>query len=242
MYLPTFDRPTLVTITAPTCSGKNYLRDRLEKQFGFSRIISTTTRAKRANEVEGSDYYFIDTETSIDFETDGAFAELVELRGVRYGVTHAEMNKKMTASETPVVILEPAGLAMYKKLCTKHGWDIFSIYVHISEELALERLVERTTVDLIHRIDTFVGSINQNYAQISRASISKLVSTHTDRVLMITGEERRWSNSNLWDAVVPGDDVDKALELIRVGIKHRNSRRAMPTPMTYTPSGYIDYI
>jgi guanylate kinase len=216
-----FDRPTLVTITAPTCSGKNYLMEALEAQLGFTRIVSTTTRAKRTGEVEGKDYYFIDTPRSIELETHWMFAELIEFRGVRYGVTHVEMDSKMNGSAPPMVILEPQGLAAYKKICAANNWDVYSVYVSTVESERVRRLNERTTAD----IRATMGS---------ETAIKKVVQTHTDRLLSITGEERQWSNTTFWDAIVPGDDLNKALEYIRHGVKNRNQQRATPVPYVHT--------
>ena len=53
-----FNKPTLITLTAPTASGKSYLLERLTR-MGLPRVVGTTTRAPRQGEVEGVDYYFI---------------------------------------------------------------------------------------------------------------------------------------------------------------------------------------
>ena len=58
-----FNHPTLITLTAPTCSGKSYLLDALTKDW-CSRIVSTTTRPPRPGECEGIDYHFISEEES----------------------------------------------------------------------------------------------------------------------------------------------------------------------------------
>jgi guanylate kinase len=211
-----FDRPTLLTITAPTCSGKNFLMEALESELGFTRIVSTTTRPMRAGEVDGKDYHFITERESFALEAANAFAELIEFRGVRYGVTHGEMNRKMGNSAPPMVILEPQGLAAYKKICTANDWDVYSVYVSTVESERVRRLNERTTVD----IRSTMGS---------EPAIKKVVQTHTDRLLSITGEERQWSNTTFWDAVIPGDDIKKALEYVQHGVAYRNQRVATPT-------------
>ena len=54
-----FDRPTLITLTAPTCSGKSYLVDILHREHGLQKILSTTTRDPRQGEIQGIDYDFI---------------------------------------------------------------------------------------------------------------------------------------------------------------------------------------
>ena len=216
-----FDKPTLITITAPTCSGKNFLRDTLEHRLGFNRIVSTTTRTMRSGELEGLDYYFIDQEKSLRMERLGVFAELVEFRGARYGVSKFEMGRKMDNSQgssSPTVILEPKGLELYRAICVHHGWDIFTIYVHTVESLRLERLLRRTIDDYT----SMDGSLAPKEAK------EQIIKTHIDRTISITGDERAWSNSCIWNAIVPGDNIEKAIKMIELGIANRNHRNKEP--------------
>lgn len=209
----TFDRPTLVTITAPTCSGKNFLRDMMELHFEWDRLVSTTTRAPRAGEVEGSDYYFISREQSLAMEARGEFEELIEFRGTRYGVTKDEMRRKMNSKVPATVILEPQGLEVYRKLCIEQEWDMFSIFIYATEKLRIERLMQRTVKDIENGI-----------------APDAAVKSHTDRVLSIVGDERSWSQIRFWDALVPGDDVEKALDMIARGVTWKNRKNETPKP------------
>lgn len=233
-----FDRPTLVTITAPTASGKNYLRDLIEKNLGWTRIVSTTTRAMRVGEVHGEDYYFISKDESEHLEASDAFAELITFRGTRYGVTRVEMNGKMNQDAPPMVILEPQGLAIYKQMCMKEGWDVFSIYIYAPEALRLERLIDRTSAD-IHSVSTQLAQMVLDQNQITpptekmtfslpTAQFEAIVKVHTDRVLSLTNGERTWSNQSGWDAIVPGDDAAKAIEMIQQGVRCKNRKNQTP--------------
>lgn len=216
-----FDRPTLVTITAPTCSGKNYLRDGIEREYGWKRIVSTTTRAARFGEVQGLDYDFISEEKSRELEQAEAFAELITFRGIRYGVTKREMDRKMDSELPPMVILEPQGLAVYSELCAQNGWDMFKIYISVVEGTRIERLIKRTVEDVRLTLS-------------SPAITEKVIRTHTDRLLSITGDERRWSNVTTWDAILPGDNLEKALAGLKQAVEWRNRRVAHPKTYTHT--------
>ena len=205
-----FNKPTLITITAPTCSGKNFLMEALQTELNFNRIVSTTTREKRDGEIEGVDYYFISELESVLKERDAQFAELVTFRGTRYGVTHTEMNGKMSGPNPPMVILEPNGVEIYEKMCIANGWDIFKIYIHTVESVRLERLLNRTIKDFMAAATVDAGN--------------KVLKTHIDRTLSIVGDERRWSQSNSWNAIIPGDNIKVALAIVEYGIAWRNKR------------------
>lgn len=232
-----FIRPTLITITAPTCSGKTYLLDLMTKQNQYSkkqfeplvaRVVSTTTRAARYGEVEGVDYNFLTMEESLQMEADGKFAELVNFRGTRYGVTHEEMTAKIAGDLAPVVILEPTGIEIYEKYCRKHNWDIFKIYVSVLEGKRIQRLNDRTAIDVrnaitnVCRSDTSMSDLIVNINAFEAAE--KLINVHTDRLLSITGNERRWQSTNSWDAIIPGDNAAQAIKDIALAIKWRNRR------------------
>lgn len=205
-----FDKPTLITITAPTCSGKSYLLKALVNR-GHGRIVSTTTRTPRKYEEQGIDYDFITMERSLGIERLGEFAELIEFRGTRYGVTKSEMTEKMASDFSPVIILEPTGLAIYEQYCKAHNWDIFKVYVHTPEEERITRLNKRTYDELW-------------LAQ--SAKVKEIIDTHTNRLLSMVGDERRWLRLSTWDAIVSGENVEQAIESIEQGIKWRNYRNS----------------
>ena len=223
-----FTTPTLITITAPTCSGKSVLLEYLAKQ-GFTRIVGTTTRPPRRGEIEGIHYNFLTPEISEEMEIAGEFAELVTFRGVRYGVTHAEMAKKMTGDSPPIVILEPSGIELYRTYCQQHNWGIFKVYVNTKEATRIERLNSRTAADIqAAAIEVSADGALEGLEGLTHIlaleRFEKLLRTHTDRVLSITTEERAWSNTYLWDAIVTGENCKKAFEDLLHGITWRNSR------------------
>lgn len=221
--MPLFNRPTLVTITAPTCSGKSFLLDKLTKESdSFTKIISTTTRAPRAGEVPGKDYHFISRYESNLMEEHGEFAELIEFRGNRYGVTKKEMDVKMTSGKTPIIILEPNGLDIYEQLCRTNGWDIFTVFISTLEQTRLDRLNSRTEANVRRSVMRFEET--STWLDRSYTEIQNVIEEHTSRVLSITGEERQWHGLRTWDVTVSGDDANKAIDDIHRGIDWFNKK------------------
>ncbi len=208
-----FNHPTLITLTAPSCAGKSFLLEELVTA-GCNRIVSTTDRMPRKGEIEGTHYFFIDTPLSMSMEEIGQFAELVTYNGVRYGVTHQEMETKMADGRPPIVILEPQGVEIYRKYCGSKGWSLFSVYVETQESIRLERLVRRTSLDI-------AGSSG------GYDDIHKIVAANNKRLKAILEQERSWGSTNRWDAIVDGTNIEKAMASIEQGIKYRNSRPEM---------------
>lgn len=214
-----FTRPTLVTLTAPTCGGKNYLLEALIEKYGFNRIVSTTDRAPRAGEIHGLHYDFISTAASMDTEAAGDFAELVTYNGVRYGVTNQEMAAKMSSDRPPIVILEPSGLNMYRKYCATAGWGLFSIFISTPEPVRIARLASRTAADVLSVIASAPAHTG------AHAAVEKVLRQNNARLAAIVDLERAWSQTNSWDAVVDGEDLQKALHCVELGIHNFNSLR-----------------
>lgn len=237
-----FDTPTLITLTAPTCSGKSFLLNELSKRGLAGRIVSTTTRPQRKGELSGVDYHFISQDQSENMERHDEFFEMIEFNGTRYGVTHDEMNKKMASSLPPIVVLEPQGLAIYRRECQAQGWNTFQIYVNVTESVRVQRLVDRTLRDVWSEVEASWGGTPSHFAKYGNAfsdvaketlksRMPNIINTHTSRLQSIVGDERRWSNMFSWDAIVPGDDVEKAIWMIEQGVKWRNHRNAEPQPI-----------
>jgi Guanylate kinase len=54
--------PRILVISSPSGGGKTTVAQIL-KNFGFSHIITATTRERRQYERDGIDYHFVDVET-----------------------------------------------------------------------------------------------------------------------------------------------------------------------------------
>ncbi len=220
-----FTTPTLITITAPTCAGKSFLMEELERKVGLTRLVSTTDRPPRHNERNGVDYFFISTTESQRLEQEELFAELVTYNGVRYGVTHQEMEGKMLNLDSPpMVILEPSGLEIYRKYCGSKGWSVFSIFVSTVESIRLERLVQRTTFDLIKVIAEAEDVENADYLKFIKRHITSTVRANNNRLKAVIDQERLWHARESWDVIIDGTDVVKALKDFDLAIKSRNAR------------------
>lgn len=208
-----FKRPTLVSLTAPTCAGKSFLLEHLVQGLGFQRIVGTTDRAPRAGEIQGIHYDFLTTEQSQEYEDTGKFAEFVMFNGTRYGVTHVEMEKKMVVGmPPPMVILEPTGVSLYRKYCHSKGWDMCTIFVDTPEHVRIERLTLRTAQDLIQALPSISIMSSQEDAN---ERVVKIVRTGNKRLQAILGEERTWRSRNVYDIIVSGEDLQSALNTIR---------------------------
>lgn len=65
----------LVILTGKSGCGKDTLQEELIRKENFKKLISTTTRPKREDEIEGREYYFVDKNKFFQLDKEGFFIE-----------------------------------------------------------------------------------------------------------------------------------------------------------------------
>ena len=95
----------IVVITAPSAAGKTTLiKKYMANHSNAVFSVSYTTRPKRANEVDGQDYYFVDKEKFEQMINDGDFIEWASVHDNYYGTSFKELEK--ADDEDKILILD----------------------------------------------------------------------------------------------------------------------------------------
>lgn len=214
-------QPILVTITAPTASGKSYLLNYIRDEAKLPCLVSTTTRKPRQGEKEGVDYYFISEEKSKEIESLDGFAELAVYRGIRYGVTKEEFSSKLGTGLT-FLIVEPSGIDHYVKPALDVGAAHIKYYIHTELQTRIERFKNRIISDMYGELRNHpVSSI----ASLPLSSAQSVINGHVDRLVAMLTEEQHWFTSSRWDRILFGDKSPKEnLEIILQDIEKRKNR------------------
>lgn len=216
----------LITLTAPSCAGKSYLLDYIRNVAKLPCLVSTTTRARRAGEVEGVDYYFITEEESKAIEAQNGFAELAHYRGVRYGVTNQEYFAKLDQG-VAFLIVEPTGIDHYTQPAKDAGATHLKYFIHTDMDIRLERLRKRMRGDIQQVI--IEDALQQTMATMAGLTaalpllsdkIATAMNPHLDRMSAMLTSEQRWYEMAVWTRVLFGkDDPVKNLEIILNDVK-----------------------
>lgn len=193
--------PVLITITSPTAAGKSYLFNYIRDVAKLPCLISTTTRKPRVGEKEGIDYYFIDEDTSRVLEKNDEFAELAIYRGIRYGVTKVEFERKLSQG-LAFLIVEPSGIDHYVKPALDAGARHLKYFIHTDPEVRLQRFTQRVLNDV-----KMAKAADTNSARMGKSAdqTEKVVISHLDRLISMFTEERKWSTSADWDRILFGE-------------------------------------
>ena len=104
-----FERPIFV-ISAPSGGGKNSLINiLLQKEPRLQHSISSTTRQRRANEIDGINYHFL---TRPEFEkriAENQFIEYARVLDNYYGTEIAELDRIFKQGKYPILDIDVQG-------------------------------------------------------------------------------------------------------------------------------------
>jgi len=125
-------------------AGKDELAKKLNEEYGYNFVISTTTRPKRVGESQGNPYHFVTEEYFNTLVNTNKLIEhrkyVTKVNGVNdiwhYGVTEDEIED----DKRYVVVLDLLGLKEFKK---KFGNRITSFFIDVDEKTRKERAQKR---------------------------------------------------------------------------------------------------
>lgn len=122
----------LFCIMAETGAGKDTLVNRLCEDAGLKKIISYTTRPRRAN--EGDTHIFVDNAFYEQRKND--LAAYTEINGFRYWTTIEQIYNN------DIYIIDPSGLETLESLGLE-DIDLCSIYINVPTGVRLDRALYR---------------------------------------------------------------------------------------------------
>lgn len=124
----------MIVLAGASASGKTEVAKVLARKYGITKIVTTTTRDKRAGEVDGVDYFFVSKEKFEKMILEDKFVEYTLYNGQLYGSTKDQI------SNDKCVVIDPAGLRSYIALNNK---DIITFYLEADEVTRHNRMIFR---------------------------------------------------------------------------------------------------
>jgi len=135
--------PFPIILSAPSGGGKTTIAKTLlsrRQDLGYS--VSCTTRAPRATEVDGRDYYFMSRPDFLSKREDGAFAESAVVHGNLYGTLKSEVDRVLGTGRHVVMDIDVQGAVQFMRAFPQ---TVTIFILPPSAEVLLERLRARQT-------------------------------------------------------------------------------------------------
>ena len=160
----------LIIFSAPSAAGKTTIVHHLLRKFPELEFsISATTRAKRGDEIDNKDYYFISKEEFLHKIAKKEFVEFEEVYTDNfYGTLRAEMERIWQLGKQIIFDIDVEGGLHLKK---KYGERALAVFVQPpSIEVLISRLTNRGT-DSPEKLAERIEKAQKELAYIDRFDV-----------------------------------------------------------------------
>lgn len=123
----------MIVLIGASASGKTEIAKILIKQ-GYKKCITTTTRSKRPEEVDGVDYHFVSRKGFNELLLQNAFIEVTQYQDSLYGLQRKDIQKE------GLVIVDPNGA---NNIIKAMGSQVFVCFVSSSKKHRKQRMQKR---------------------------------------------------------------------------------------------------
>jgi len=140
--------PLFIVIAGPAGSGKSTLCEQLVAAgLGFSRVITTTTRAPRPGEINGVHYHFL---TPAEFDARQAAGDFLEWAWVhgerRYGTLAASVLEPLARGQNLVINLDVQGVASVRRAVERFPQlrrSLVTVFIMLEQDQLVTRIRQR---------------------------------------------------------------------------------------------------
>jgi guanylate kinase len=161
--------PLLLVLAGPAGSGKSTLCDRLVASGrGFTRVVTSTTRAPREGEVSGVHYHFFAPRAFDEKVAAGEFLEWAWVHGERrYGTLAASVLGPLLLGRNLVMSVDVQGVESLRRIAVKNPFlkrAMVSVFIRVDYDRLLARMRERGKDDeaeIVRRMATAESELRE---------------------------------------------------------------------------------
>jgi guanylate kinase len=138
-------RGLMLVLSSPSGAGKTTIsRELLRRDPAFTMSVSATTRQKRPGEVEGIDYYFVDTTTFNLMVNRREFLEHAQVFGNYYGTPREPVEQALSEGRDVLFDIDWQGTQQLMESARK---DVITVFVLPPSTRELERRLRNRAQD-----------------------------------------------------------------------------------------------
>ena len=124
----------MIVLSGASASGKTEVAKLLASKYGITKVITTTTRNMRINEVAGRDYFFVSKERFQEMIKEDLFVEYTLYSNNYYGSTKDQIKPNKC------IVIDANGLEAYISL---HDPNIMTFFLEATEDTRYKRMIQR---------------------------------------------------------------------------------------------------
>ena len=177
----------LFVVSGPSGVGKDTVMGRLRADHPeFEKTVSATTRAPRAGEAEGVNYYYRSEEAFRQMVESGEILESNFYNGAYYGTLKAEVEKRMAAGKPVLLNIDVHGAANIKRLypgstiifLLPPSWEVLEARLRgrgTDDEASIRRRLDIAREELSHAEEFDLQIVNDTVEQAAAALYDTVV-------------------------------------------------------------------
>ena len=177
----------LFVVSGPSGVGKDTVMGRLRADHPeFEKTVSATTRAPRAGEAEGVNYYYRSEEAFRQMVESGEILESNFYNGAYYGTLKAEVEKRMAAGKVVLLNIDVHGAANIKRLypgstiifLLPPSWEVLEARLRgrgTDDEASIRRRLDIAREELSHAEEFDLQIVNDTVEQAAAALYDTVV-------------------------------------------------------------------
>lgn len=124
----------MIVLVGESASGKSSIEKYFVDNYGYSKVVSYTTRQPRDGEIDGVDYHFVDEPKFLELESQGFFAESATYNGWLYGTAVED------CTNDKIAVLTPHGLRQISRF---KDINVISFYINVPRRDRLIKILQR---------------------------------------------------------------------------------------------------
>ena len=187
-------RGLMYVLSSPSGAGKTTISRALLKQNDNLVVsVSATTRPRRAGEVQGQDYYFVDTAEFNRMVDDGEMLEHAKVFGHYYGTPRAPVEKALEAGKDVIFDIDWQGTQQLSEMARD---DLVTVFILPPSAKELENRLRNRSKDTLEtdaQIRDRMAKANDemtHYSEYDYVLINRDIDEAIKRTQMILDAER----------------------------------------------------
>lgn len=192
--------PTVYVICGPSGVGKGTLLKQLYKKMPdtFATAVSTTTRAPRQGEIDGTHYHFIDVNKFEEMIKNNEFLEYAKVHTNYYGTSKAAIAAVEKSNRLCILEIDRRGAINVRK---DDVYGSNSKYIFVTTH---------DTDDVNEVIATLRERLKGRNSETEEQINTRMTTAEAELIFM-----QEWKKEGKWDYIEFNDDLEKASERLK---------------------------